>query len=396
MPRIDLKTLARELLAEPAPAAATLRVQAWAGDKAYTEISGAEVIFAPVREVVFTDGIPAREVYLEPTGVRFCFRLDLLRSGNVLVTRFVAVPDVDEVEFGALRQVDPTSFAFTDETVTAWEMVRAAAAASEAIAVASAGSASASAGTASQAAVAASNSAGAAGLSAGAAADSAAASEQSRALAAGRATSASNSADAAAGSASTASTKAGEAASSASAAAGAAGTATTKAGEASTSAGNAATSAGQASTSAGTASTKAGEASTSAGAAATSASDAAAARNETIVSVGTMPDWGTISATLVQTATRSAYLRRRLTGNPTIGFAAGVANVAYSCTLELLQDGTGGRVLTLANVATPYGAVIPLSTASGATDIIRLEWNGTRWAAFLAGVQMAVPTAWVV
>ncbi|WP_307211711.1 collagen-like triple helix repeat-containing protein [Microbacterium testaceum] len=80
-----------------------------------------------MREVVFIDGVPAREVYLEPTGGRFCFRLDLLRSGNVLVTRFVAVPDVDEVEFGALRQVDPTSFAYTDEAVTAWEMVRAAA-----------------------------------------------------------------------------------------------------------------------------------------------------------------------------------------------------------------------------------------------------------------------------
>ncbi|MEV5068861.1 hypothetical protein MRBLMI12_000417 [Microbacterium sp. LMI12-1-1.1] len=120
------------------------------------------------------------------------------------------------------------------------------------------------------------------------------------------------------------------------------------------------------------------------------------ARDEATVTVNASPaDW-TGAITLSSAFTRSKYVKRRLTGNVALTVSPGVAGVAYSCTLELAQDPTGGRSVTLANVATPYGVPIPLSTAPNAVDVIRLEWNGTRWAAFLAGTQLAIPTAWVV
>lgn len=127
-------------------------------------------------------------------------------------------------------------------------------------------------------------------------------------------------------------------------------------------------------------------------AAATSAGEA---RDEVFTAVAAQSDWSG-AHTLTQTLSRSTYLRRRLTGNVILTANMGIAGRAYSCTLELQQDATGGRTLTLANVATPYGVAIALSSPANAVDIVRLEWNGARWAAFLGGAQLAIPASWVV
>lgn len=124
MPRIDLRTLARELQPELVPAAATLSVQAWAGSKPFTEVAGEKVIVSPPQQVIFQDGTPSREIVLEPTLGAFCYRLTLKRSGTVLIDWYVEVPDVDEVAFGDLQQVDPATFEPVENVLAGWETTR--------------------------------------------------------------------------------------------------------------------------------------------------------------------------------------------------------------------------------------------------------------------------------
>lgn len=176
-------------------------------------------------------------------------------------------------------------------------------------------------------------------------------------------------------------------------------TAATNAGNSASSAASSATTASDAATaantSAGDAATSATNASTSAASAGTARTAAESARDETIVAVDGQSSW-TGAVTLTAAQSKSKYVRRLLTGNTTVTLAAGESAKAYSCTLELQQDATGSRTIILANVATAYGVALPLSTAANNVDIIRLEWNGTRWAGFVAGPQMSIPTAWAV
>lgn len=123
--------------------------------------------------------------------------------------------------------------------------------------------------------------------------------------------------------------------------------------------------------------------------------DAQAAVNEVQIAVSGSEDWsGTV--VLPDPDQRGTYLQRRLTGNVSLTVADGLPGIAHSCTLELTQDGTGGRSITIADVETPSGAPISLSTAPGAVDVIRLHWNGSRWAAFLLGGAMSIPPEWAI
>lgn len=101
---------------------------------------------------------------------------------------------------------------------------------------------------------------------------------------------------------------------------------------------------------------------------------------------------GAVALTLAQT--RGRFVRARLTGNVVLTVPAGVAGEAFDFTLRTAQDGTGGRTLRLTGVRTPYGLPIVLSAAGNAVDVIRVEWDGTAWSAYLGGAAMAVPTAW--
>lgn len=124
MPRIGLETLARELQPELVPAAATLTVQAWAGEKPFTQVAGERVIVSPLQEVVFRAGVPDREVHVEPTLGAFCYRVILKRSGVVLIDWYVEVANVDEVAFGDLQQVDPATFLPVPNVLAGWETTR--------------------------------------------------------------------------------------------------------------------------------------------------------------------------------------------------------------------------------------------------------------------------------
>ncbi len=120
-----------------------------------------------------------------------------------------------------------------------------------------------------------------------------------------------------------------------------------------------------------------------------------AARDEMIVAVDAQSSIAG-AVTLQQAATRSKYLRRRLTGNVVLTLAPGVTGQAYTCTLELQQDATGGRTLTVANARTPYGIALPLSTPANSVDLVHALWNGSAWTLFLAGTQLGIPASWVV
>ena len=55
-------------------------------------------------------------------------------------------------------------------------------------------------------------------------------------------------------------------------------------------------------------------------------------------------------------------------------------SVAHRATLELVQDATGGRALTLGgNVAVSDGVQPEVTTAPNAVDALELVWQGTRW-----------------
>jgi hypothetical protein len=210
-----------------------------------------------------------------------------------------------------------------------------------------------------------------------------------------KATAAASSASAAAGSASAADSSASAAAGSASGATSAAGVATSAASAADASAMAAAGSASAASGSATAAAGSATEAAGSATAATEARTGAEDARDETIVQIAARTDWAG-AATLTRAQTKSQFLKRRLTGNVVLTVNSGEPGLAYSTTLKLTQDATGGRTLVLANVASSYGVAIPLTASSNATDTIRLEWDGEVWSAYLGGQQMLIPTSWVV
>lgn len=122
---------------------------------------------------------------------------------------------------------------------------------------------------------------------------------------------------------------------------------------------------------------------------------AEAARDETLTPKVALGNIGG-PVTLTSANTKSKYLTGRLTSNLEIALEPGTANQAYTCTLKLQQDGTGSRTLRLVNVATSEGLPILLSTAANSTDILRLEWDGTVWTAFLSARNVTIPTSWVV
>lgn len=78
---------------------------------------------------------------------------------------------------------------------------------------------------------------------------------------------------------------------------------------------------------------------------------------------------GSQSATLVVDMSAAALTYATLTGNAAISFTGAVAGRVYSHTLELLQDGTGGRVPTWTNVKWEGGAPPPADTAAGKLNV---------------------------
>lgn len=84
----------------------------------------------------------------------------------------------------------------------------------------------------------------------------------------------------------------------------------------------------------------------------------------------------------------AAVHRVRLTGAVTFTFTGATAGEADGLTLYLVQDGTGGRLVTWpASVKWPKAIVPVLSATANAIDIVVLETfnGGTSWFANFAG-----------
>jgi hypothetical protein len=129
-------------------------------------------------------------------------------------------------------------------------------------------------------------------------------------------------------------------------------------------------------------------AASSATAAETARTSAETARNQTEAAVTSGLSWtGTVD--LTTTALTPVLLRATLTGNITVTLPTPPSNRAYTVTLVLVQDVTGGRSITLPGVKWSYGVPAVLSTAPDTVDILHLLWTGTAWVGMIAGMAIA-------
>jgi hypothetical protein len=108
---------------------------------------------------------------------------------------------------------------------------------------------------------------------------------------------------------------------------------------------------------------------------------AEAARDETIIATTAQSDWtGAVSiANGHASIAKSNWMKRQLTGNTTLTMGTGTASKAYTVTIEVVQDATGGRTLAWSGVSWAYGVAPTMSTAAAARDIYYLTWTGNIW-----------------
>lgn len=96
------------------------------------------------------------------------------------------------------------------------------------------------------------------------------------------------------------------------------------------------------------------------------------------------------NVTVTYTASQRHYILT-LGGNHQISLTSLSANDSQRVILEVVQDGSGGRVPTWggSNIKWPGGVAPVLSTAIGARDILEFTWNGSNFALtnFLADVK---------
>lgn len=137
----------------------------------------------------------------------------------------------------------------------------------------------------------------------------------------------------------------------------------------------------------------AGQAQTSAISAAGSASTAT---QQAQVGAFLLDQRGSVSGTLdLSGVTQQSFVHATLTGNLTVVLPSAPI-VGMTITLELKQDSTGGRTLTMKNIPASFGVPITLSTAANALDEIMCLYDGVRWKARVGGLSDSIPTSWVV
>ena len=79
----------------------------------------------------------------------------------------------------------------------------------------------------------------------------------------------------------------------------------------------------------------------------------------------------------------------QLTGNTTLTVPVGISGQSYNIMLDITQDATGSRSLTINGVKWSYGVTPTLSTAASARDIITLWWSGSDWVGFVGAQGVA-------
>lgn len=99
--------------------------------------------------------------------------------------------------------------------------------------------------------------------------------------------------------------------------------------------------------------------------------------------------WAAGTRTVVGTGPSS--IRATLTGNVVLSITGTpVANKAYTVSLTLKQDATGGRTITWpTGVVWPEGLKPALPTAPNAIALYHLYWDGERWIGLVGGSSLA-------
>lgn len=120
-------TALETLLEAPGPIGrGSVTVTYWAGAEEFRGVDGDEVTFSPPIVVDIEDGEPVDEIDLEPTRGVCCVRWEIRSfNGPFSLVRFTSIPDdVDEVAFGDLPVVDPTSYEPADVPATVLDTVQ--------------------------------------------------------------------------------------------------------------------------------------------------------------------------------------------------------------------------------------------------------------------------------
>ena len=114
MTAVSLAAFLTELVA-PGRASGSVTIEYWAGSRPYVNVAGEDVVFPGSIRVPITDGAPVKVLDLPPTGGACCVRWTVeVRGSSQRVRRYTTIPDVAEVAFGDLVDVDPDGFAPVD------------------------------------------------------------------------------------------------------------------------------------------------------------------------------------------------------------------------------------------------------------------------------------------
>lgn len=122
----------------------------------------------------------------------------------------------------------------------------------------------------------------------------------------------------------------------------------------------------------------------------TARTEARAARDETIIAAPARIDWtGAVTLTSADVAV-PRWIKARLIGNTTVMVPPGTAGRAYTVTLEVSQDATGGRTLTVPGVSWPQSIAPAVTAAANARDLLFLTWTGSDWIGTVGGQSLAI------
>lgn len=89
----------------------TVTASYWSGNGPFTSVEGSDIRFPSEIRIRIIDGIPESVLDMEPTRGVCCVRWKIKdQYTGRSVTRYTIIPDQDEIDFGDLPVVDPTSF----------------------------------------------------------------------------------------------------------------------------------------------------------------------------------------------------------------------------------------------------------------------------------------------
>lgn len=102
-------------------------------------------------------------------------------------------------------------------------------------------------------------------------------------------------------------------------------------------------------------------------------------------------DWaGAVDLTAL--AERPNYLTATLTGDVTVSLPAPGPERAFTVTLDVTQDATGGRTLSLPGVASAWAVGIVPHPDPATRSIIHLMWTGSTWVGMVAATNVGIPS----